>query len=281
MQRPAETTYFRYPAPGHILRYARLALDGSSEGLIDGLMPALPDLCDAGGSVRLGAMALLVDYAAGMLAIQTVRPDWTVTHDMALHLTGLAPAEGELEATCRVVRAGKNNVVSETSVLTPGGQTEVARATVTFTRLPRRDDTPKSTNDLVINLTEADERPRVPLDEAVGFRFSEPGHHGGLHSVTFDHVPFIYNSLGAIQGGVVTLALERGASWSAECELGRPARTVDLHLHYLALGKTGPFQVRAEVLRNTPHQVVSRLALVDTGDNDRLLAFGVGAAEPV
>jgi acyl-coenzyme A thioesterase PaaI-like protein len=280
MQRPAETTYFRYPAPGHILRYVRLALDGTHEGVIEGLMPALPDLCDAGGSVRLGAIALLVDYAAGMLAIQTVRPDWTVTHDMALHLTGLAPPEGELEATCRVIRAGKNNVISETSVVTPGG-VEVARASVTFTRVSRREDTPKSTNDLVINLTETNERPRVTLDEAVGFRFSDPKGSAGRHSVTFDHVPFIYNSLGAIQGGVVTLALERGASWSAECELGGPARTVDLHLHYLALGKAGPFEVRSEVLRTTPQQVVSRLALVDTGDNDRLLAFGVGAAERV
>ena len=94
MERPAETTNFRYPGPGHILRYARLAIDGSTDGLVEGLLPALDDLCDAGGAVRLGAMALLVDYAAGMLAIQTVAPDWTVTHDLALHLTGLAPAVG-------------------------------------------------------------------------------------------------------------------------------------------------------------------------------------------
>ncbi|MFN0092515.1 MAG: hypothetical protein ACKVWR_19955 [Acidimicrobiales bacterium] len=293
MERPAEMTWFKYPGKGHILRYARLALDGTREGLIEGLLPALPEYCDPGGAVRLGAIALLTDYAAGMLAMQTVRPDWTVTHDMALHLTGLAKAmpgpdggaegAGELEGYTRLVRAGRNNVVSETSVVTPGGE-EVARGYVTFTRLPRRDDTPRPAGDLRINLIEPEDGPRAPLDQAVGFRFSAPdneGPHPGRHWVEFDHVPFIYNSLGAIQGGAVTLSLERGASWAGERELGRPCRTTDLHLHYLALGKTGPFQVRAEVLRKAAHEVVSRLALVDTGDEDRLLALGIGTAEPI
>ena len=288
MERPAETTNFRYPGPGHILRYARLAIDGSTDGLVEGLLPALDDLCDAGGAVRLGAMALLVDYAAGMLAIQTVQPDWTVTHDLALHLTGLAPAVGELEADCRVVRAGKSAVISETALRTPAGD-EVARAYVTFNRVPRREGTPGASDQRHVNLAEADEMPRRPLDEAIGFRFSEPltgplSEHGAgdRHWVEFDHIPFIYNSLGAIQGGVVALALERGGSWAAEAELGRPCRTTDLHLHYLALGRSGPFRARAEVLRVEPKGgVVSRVELVDTGAEDRLLALGVVTAEPI
>jgi acyl-coenzyme A thioesterase PaaI-like protein len=284
MERPAETTFFRYPGPGHILRYARLAFDGSREGHVEGLLPALGDLCDPGGAVRLGALALLVDYGAGMLAMQSVRPDWTVTHDMALHLTGLAPAGGELASRCRLVRAGRNTVISETSVAAPDGG-EIARAYVTFTRLARRHDTPRGTDDLRVNLAEAGERPRVPLDEAIGFRFSPPspgsGGAGGRHWVEFEHEPFIHNSLGAIQGGVVTLALERGGSWAGEQELGRPCRTVDLHLHYLALGKHGPFRARAEVLRRTAGQVVSRVDLVDTGNEARVLALGVATAEAI
>ena len=288
MERPAETTNFRYPGRGHILRYARLAIDGSTDGLVEGLLPALDDLCDAGGAVRLGAMALLVDYAAGMLAMQTVAPDWTVTHDLAMHLTGVAPPEGELEADCRVLRAGKSAVISETEVRTPGGL-EVARAYVTFNRVSRREGTPGVSDTKRVNLAEADEVPRRPLDEAIGFRFSEPPSgpaekhgHGDRHWVEFDHIPFIHNSLGAIQGGVVALSLERGGSWAAEAELGRPCRTTDLHLHYLALGRSGPFRARAEVLRVEPKgTVVSRVELVDTGAEDRLLALGGGHAEPV
>ena len=115
MERPAETTNFRYPGRGHILRYARLAIDGSTDGLVEGA--------------------------------------------------------------------------------------------------------------------------------------AEKHGHGDRHWVEFDHIPFIHNSLGAIQGGVVALSLERGGSWAAEAELGRPCRTTDLHLHYLALGRSGPFRARAEVLR--------------------------------
>ena len=280
MERPAETTRFRYPAPGHILRYLRLAIDSTEDDLIEGLIPALPDLCDAAGAMRLGPVAVLVDYAAGMLALKTVRPDWTVTHDMAVHLSGLVPAEGELALRCQPVRVGRNNVVSEASVVTPSG-VEVVRGYVTFTRMPRREGTPTASDTQRVNLAEADERPRQPLDEAVGYRFSAEGPGAPCHWVEFDHGPFTYNSLGAIQGGVVALTLERGASWCGERELGRACRTVDLHLHYLALGQVGPFRVRAEVLRRNEREVVSRLALVDTGHEDRLLALGVATAQPL
>ncbi len=287
MERLPTTTELRYPASGHILRYARLAFDTTIPGHTEALMPAFDDLCDAGGTIRLGAIALLTDFAAGSTAIQTVSPDWTVTHDMALHMIRPAPPEGELEATCRVTRAGKNSVTSESTVVSPSVG-EVARVFVTFTRLPRRGDTPKQAGMARINLAEPDvARPRAPLEEAVGFRLetgldsNEAQPTSTSRYVEFDHTPFIVNSLGAIQGGVVALALERAASWAAEGSLGPEVRTTDLHLHYLALGRKGPFQARTEVFRVDNGAVVSRLSLHDTGDDDRLLALGVGTAAKV
>ncbi len=279
MQRPAETSDLPYPGPGHILRYVRLAMDASDPDRTEAVMPALPDLCDPAGAVRLGPIALLADYAAGVTSHRAVRPDWPVTHDLALHLMRPAPAEGELEAVCTITRAGRNSVVSETAVTSPVIG-DVARVIITFSRLPRRDDTPtEAVRSPVVNLADdpSIERPRLPLDEAVGFRFTA----GERPAVAFDHDPFIHNSLGAIQGGVIALALERAASWAAEPVFGARVRTTDLHLHYLALGRRGPFEARAETLRVGPGSVVSRVALVDTGDDDRLLALGVGTAEPV
>ena len=52
-----------------------------------------------------------------------------------MHLTGPGTPRGELEANCRLVRAGKSAVISETSIRTPAGG-EVARAYVTFNRVP-------------------------------------------------------------------------------------------------------------------------------------------------
>lgn len=279
MQRPAETTRLRYPASGHILRYARLAVDATDPEHTEGLMPALGDMTDASGGIRLGAISLLADYVAGVSALRTVTPDWTVTHDMALHLTGVAPPEGELEALCTITRAGRNNVVSETSITSPVTG-EVARAFVTFTRLPRRDDTPSASSSAVVNLAEDPdvERPRTGLDEAIGFRLRHDG--DDIHA-EFDHTPFVVNSVGAIQGGVVSLAMERAASWAGEAITGRPHHTTDLHLHYLALGKDGPFQARAEILRSSAGSVVSRVALVDSGNDDRVLALGVATAEGI
>ena len=216
-RRPTSAT----PRPGTSCATPRLAVDGTTEGLIEGLLPALDDLCDDGGAIRLGAMSLLVDYAAGMLAMQTVAPDWTVTHDLALHLTGLAPPEGELEANCHLARAGRTAVISETDIRTPTGL-RVARAYVTFNRVSRREGAPGPSHQKIVNLAEADEVPRRPLDEAIGFRFSQHLGTGSentdAHWVEFDHIPFVYNSLGAIQGGVVALALERCGSWAAQAD---------------------------------------------------------------
>ena len=273
MQRATETTFMRYPGPGHILRYVRLALDCSADEQTEGLVAALPDLCDDGGAVRLGVISMLADFAAGSASVRKVAPDWTVTHDMALHMTKPVPAGDELSCTCKIIRAGKNSVFSETSILASDG-TEAARAYVTFTRLVSREGSVKSSFTKHVNLAEASEMPRIPLDTAVGYRFL-PG------AVEFDHTPFIINSLGAIQGGVIALTMERAASWAARGVFGQPARTTDLHLHYLALGKQGPFQARTEPLRRTANSLTSRIELVDTGDTDRLLAQGVATAEVI
>lgn len=277
MTRPAESAKLRYPASGQVLRWMRLAVDISGEdGVGHGLMPALVDYVDNAGSVRLGILAVLADYLAGVAALQAVIPDWTVTHDMAIHTVQPCPPDGELEAECRLVRAGRNNVVSEVTVTSPVVG-DVARAFVTFTRLPRRDDTPAASPLKRVNLTEPRdvEAPRRPIDDACGFRF-EQGSAGPY--VEFDHRPFVQNSVRAIQGGVVALSLERAAAWAAELALGAPCRSTDLHLHYLALGSAGPFQARAKVLRVEAERVTSRVALHDTGNDDRLLALGVATA---
>jgi acyl-coenzyme A thioesterase PaaI-like protein len=56
--------------------------------------------------------------------------------------------------------------------------------------------------------------------------------------------PYIENSLGAVQGGVLA-SLADAATASA---LGAGFETVDLQLFYLALAKDGPIRARAEVL---------------------------------
>ena len=277
MKRPSDSANMTYPKPGQILRWMRLAVDNSGDdGIGRGLMPALVDYTDSAGTLRLGAISILADYVAGFSSLRTVSPDWPVTHDMAIHITQPCPPEGELEAECRLVRAGRNNVVSETSIVSPVVG-EVARAFVTFTRLPRREDTPTAPATTRANLAERLEKeaPRMRIDDACGFRFEKAT--SGPY-VEFDHSLFVENSVHAIQGGVVSLAMERSAAWAAELALGQPCSSSDIHIHYLALGKDGPFQARAEVLRIAENSVTSRVSVHDTGNDDRLLALGVATA---
>lgn len=263
----------RYPGPGHVLRHLRLTVDASDDDHSVGTMPNLDDMADAGGALRLGPLAMLTDFTAGLLSARAVRPDWTVTYDLELHLLGETTPGGLVTTHSSVVRSGRNNVISE-SMVTGDDGSDIARAAITFTRLQRRDDTPRSDNlQWQLDLAEEQEAPRVPLDDFLGFVPDIPA-----GTVTFGHHAVLHNSLGAIQGGVIAMAVERAGSVRAERELGRPARTVHIHLYYLALGRTGPFQARTRLLRSDAGGVVSRVELVDTGDGDRVLALGTATA---
>lgn len=128
-----------YPPPGHIIRHLRMDLELRSETEMHGTMPVSDDVRDAGGALKMGALATLIDVAAGTFSHEMVRPDWLATSDMKVHLR--RPAMGDQVAIrTTTVRAGRRNIVSQTIVTDPDG--EIARGWVTYTRLPRRDDSP-------------------------------------------------------------------------------------------------------------------------------------------
>ena len=77
------------------------------------------------------------------------------------------------------------------------------------------------------------------------------------------------------------MLLERVAALAAETTLGSPSVTTDLHLHYLAQAKGGPFEVKADVLRIEPTTVTSRVQIVDVGNGNRLLDVGTATAATV
>ena len=94
-----------YPPDRHLLRDLRLSFDhGDEENTSRAWMPVVPELCTAGGSVRAGALATLVDVIGGGLAARVAHPDWIATADLTLHLVGAA-TEGSVEAGARVVQA--------------------------------------------------------------------------------------------------------------------------------------------------------------------------------
>ncbi len=266
-----------YPPYGHILRHIELDQRFDGSGTLFTSMPAPSDLFDAGGYLRVGALAVLVDAAAGVLSHEQVRPDWLATTDMKLHCVRPTAAAG-IESTTRVIRAGKRTILTESILGDEDG--EVARAWVTYARLPRRDDTPEVETDHESNrrihhledpeIERANGRP--PLDDYIGMRF-DPNEL----VIEVEHNPRIRNSFGSIQGGVVAALVERMSTLSAERTLGRPARALDLHVHYLEQSTTGPFRIEGNVLRVEGRAVTTQVSIIDASDR-RLLDLATATA---
>jgi uncharacterized protein (TIGR00369 family) len=239
-------------------------------------MPVLPDQLDAGGRIRMGAIAPLVDLCAGLLGARAVHPDWTATLDFKLHLDQ-TPADGCIHGVCRPLRVGKNMVLSENRLTDDTGRS-VGIAHVTFSRLPRRKGTAQTPPPKVgvTDLSHPDEEARLPLDEYYEIRV-EPDEA----AFELDHHERIYNSFGSIQGGAMAALLERAAELSGQRELGVPCRTVDLHFSYLAPATTGPFRASAAPLRIEPGSVLSTVELLDHGNDNRQCVVGTARAVPI
>ncbi len=265
-----------YPGPRQILRYLRIELENRDDGSVWARTPVLPDLLDPGGAMRMGAIAPMCDLVAGTLAAAEVNPDWVATLDFKLHIAAPIRA-GHVQARCRPLRVGKNNVVSESRLTDDSGE-PVGLALVTFTRLPRRDDRvltlPRQKG--LVRYRLDDEEPRIPLDDYLGLRFAPERAEFEL-----DHHERIYNSFGSIQGGAMGALLERAAAHAAERVFGRPARTLDLHFAYTAQAKVSPFRVTADIVRADADSALSRVQLVDTGQDDRIAAIGTALAVPI
>ncbi len=263
-----------YPGPRQILRYLRLEHHTLDDGSLVVTSPFLPDLADAGGTMRLGAIAPACDYAAGVLANRIVHPDWLATQTFELHLT--QPVTSTVTALCKPLRAGRNSVLAEAVVQDESGA-EVGRSFVTYARLPRRDDNPvppPSTGR--VDLTHPDEEPRLPFDEYL--QLHALNDQGGID---LDHHQRICNSFGSIQGGAMAAILERAGSLAAEAVIGGPARSVSLSFHYAAQAREGPFHVDTQVLRHDSTGIFARVQLVDGGIDHRLAAVGTVVAAPV
>lgn len=263
----------RYPHPQSILCYSRITHELREDGSVAGSMPVLADGLDAGGRLRLGALTPLVDVCAGILAARSVYPDWCATLDFKLHLAE-PPAAGTVHGLATPLRVGTNTVLSDNRLVDDAGRL-VGVAHVTFSRLPRRADTPNTPPPKVgsYDTTHADEEPRLPVDEYYGLRLETD-----VAAFQLDHHERIFNSFGSIQGGAMGALLERVAALAGERALHGPCRTVDLHFSYLAQAVGGPFRVVGTPVRVEAGSVLSAVELFDLGRRERLCAVGTARA---
>jgi uncharacterized protein (TIGR00369 family) len=249
-----------YPPAQHMLRDLRLEFEHGGEGRESrAWMPAQAHLADRMGNVRLGALATLVDVIGGGLAALAAAPAWIATADLSLHVTGALPADGRanVAAIARVLRAGRTTVVLECDLGTEPADGSVARATMTFSVLERR-----AMNPIVLahpgrtpartSMGHGGSGFRAPFLDALGIRSVG----AGISEVA--PTPYVLNSFGAVQGGVLAAIAEHAAE-----TLHADGTTVDLQVASLALARTGPVRATA--------------AAVDAGDVARVEVVDLGA----
>jgi uncharacterized protein (TIGR00369 family) len=225
-------------------------------------------LCTPQGHLRAGIVATVVDAIGGGLAAMAAAPNWMATADLTLHLTRPIAAPSVLEAAARVLRAGRTTIVIESELaLDHGAGARVGYATMTFSVLPRRDTNPTVRPD---DGSGDGAPPRQVLGgtggaldrdiyEMFGFRATAPG------IVEVDPAPYIENSLGAVNGGVLASLVDAAAAGA----LPDGHETADLQLFYLALAKQGPIRATADAIRRGDGFGTTTIAVDDSGASRR------------
>ncbi len=214
----------------------------------------------------MGALSPIVDIIAGSRATRDSNGGWLVTSDLWMHQRaplGLGPLLFET----RMLRAGKRSMVVEVEVLSDGRP--AASCTVEFSHI-RRDASQHRTNfekiaGQWVRIGSGDLLDR-PLEEACAFRtLDDP-----TGVVEVERSPFVANSIGTLQGGVVVLLADAAAS----AALGPAARTIDMQFRFLAQTGDGPARATAEILRSDRGEATVRVSLVDRAD-DKLVGWSI------
>lgn len=254
-----------YPPPDHVLRDLPFHLE------VLGADRQVARLrCDADTS--LGAVATVLDVLGGSLCAAVVAPDWMATSTLTLRV-GALPSSGVLELRAWVLRAGRRSVTIEVALHHTDTGRPVGDATLSFARLERR-DTNLALSDLSVEVGRRVEFERIldgevpSFDRAIGTVAQQEGTGG----VTITELrPYVLNSFGALNGGVVAgVAISAARHWASSGlgAVGADAVVDEVAVHHLGQGRTGPVRSTAREVTGAGApggRRVVRVELVDTG----------------
>jgi acyl-coenzyme A thioesterase PaaI-like protein len=270
-----------YPPDGHSISDLDITTEQLSATRARSLSPVTDAVRNEAGAAGLGYLVSLVDVNAALVALRAAHPDWTATADLALH-EARPLARGPAVVESHLVRAGSKLVVIGTDIYDGAGIADLADAgdpvslahvatgLATFARVPGTASEVSGTFDPLgtvgqrRRIVSTGALPTEPLLERCGLRVIDAA--AGV--VELANSPYVANSMGAINGGVLGIIFQGAA------EAAVPGFVAtDLQIHYLAQARTGPARTRAVVVRETNDHVVCRVEAVDAGDDGRVLAL--------
>ena len=255
-----------YPPDQHVLRDLSLVVSPTGEGRAEARTELTPSLLRAGEPVP-GVLTTVVDALGGHLAMFAVVPDWMATGELTLHRWG-TPV-GALSYDGTVLRRGRTLLVVRVTAADERGP--VAASTMTFAVLPRRAGTPALDPEALAALPRRMQLapvgdpaapPGVPaaLTAAIGYRVTSEGAEIAV-------APYVRNSFGALNGGIVAGLAETAA-------VGERAGVArQLTVHYLRQATAGPVVTRQRSLGDVGGLDGHEVEVVDRGADDRLCAL--------
>jgi len=273
-----------YPPSQHVLRDLRIEVDHRGASPVV-RAPVVPELLGPAGAVRAGVLGVALDVFGGNLAVEAAAPDWALTAQLELHVLRRL-TRGTLAVTGRPLRAGRTNLVAEAWIAEEGAGADAADPAdptagprtaapaafgrLTFTRVPSRGGEPPRARrgGLLYRFAEAEERLRVPFHQAIGLHVRD----AAAGELEIALVPYVHNSVGALQGGLVVALADAAAEQAGRALLGREVAACDLSVHYLALGREGPIRTRAVLLRRDAGSALFSIEQRDAGQEERVSA---------
>lgn len=273
--RPAPSPPSGYPPDDHVLRDLPFEMEETGPRSAVSRLRLAPNHCHH-GRVDPATLLVLTDVLGGFLVGRVIAPDWMATAQLALHMFE-HPGVGELRIGATVVRAGRSTVVVSADIAVgparpaghgvsgagSDGPRRVGAAELTFVRLPRRDTTLDLPTDgpsagRRLSLAVPGSGLTAPLRRSIGVDESRG-------SVALEVTPYVRNSFGAVNGGVVAALAAVAAEGAAAERTGVPVRVADVGVTYLAQARVGPVEASASVLRVDGPVALVRVEVRDPG----------------
>ena len=239
-----------------------LGLDSEidAHGEVHGWMPVTDAIRTADGSVRISAIAMLMDALGGLRSITAADPDWALTADLSIAMFAV-PTTDVVGADLHVRRRGRRTLVIEVDLTDT--VTSIGHGLLTFSVVPR----PERMAEVRIESTpgrrsmsglDPDQPPTLDYIAELGFTEHAPGH------LSVDLRPEITNTVLALHGGVHTAMAEEATASLARHEMQAPAVVTDVHLAFMRLAHDGPITATAiPIGRAHDGRLTARVELTD------------------
>jgi uncharacterized protein (TIGR00369 family) len=249
-----------------IMRFARLDMHEIEELRIEGNARVVDHLRGRNGAVRAGALLTMLDSAGGVCGGLASLPDgWVVSTNLSARTVHHTPT-GPLKIDARVLRKGRNNVVTAVEIADAATDELVMDGVLTSAILVPENGPPAWERPLRIGYP-GDDIDSLSMDRWLDARVVD------ARTIEMDLRDTLRNPWGILHGGVTAALVD------ACVEHATGGGTVtDVVLHYLAPNRTGPVRATASILDHRSDGDVARVELRDTGADDRITAIAIATA---